>query len=595
MIPDDEVERVRDAADIVAIIGEHVKLKRSGGSWRGPCPFHHGKDPNFSIIPGKGYRCFVCGETGTVYTFLQKHLGVDFVTAVRMTAEKSGLELREVDSRTEGPDPRERLWEVVGSAAAFFTNALWQDDRGAKAREYLEQRGIDRAAADRFGLGFAPGGDALQKHLETLGYDAARQLEAGLLVQREDMPGPRARFRERLTFTIWDASGNPVGFGARSLDGREPKYLNSPESPIFSKGRTLYGLNFAKNAIRKDERVLLVEGYFDAMRLMLAGIESVVAPLGTALTEEQAKMVTRYSRNVFLLYDSDKAGLKATFRAGDELLRHRASVRVVTLPQGEDPDTYAASHGRQGIEAQLGAAIDVFERKLQLLERAGWFGDLHRKRRALDRLLPTIRSAADPLTRDLYVSRAAEVAGVSREMLAREASGAPASGRAAAGQTELPVRRTGRDRREGERRSVGDVRGGGSERELVRILLQYRALLERAVEQVGPQDFRDSRARSIFEVLLHMGADAEPQDIAAAIEPDAVELLESLIEDRRGQEDAGRILFDSLAALRSRKLREDMEKLDELIPLTAGEEKDELIRRKQELQAEISAHGGRWG
>ena len=410
MIPDDMVERVREHADIVSIVGELVKLKRVGNSFRGPCPFHQGKDPNFAVSPKGGYVCFVCHEKGDVFTFVQKRLGLDFVDAVKYVGAKSGVEVKEVSrDRATGPDPRERFWEINGAAAEFFSRTLWTDDLGAPAREYLATRTMDHDVAERFGLGFAPRDPALMRtHLETLGYDAASQSEAGLLVVKPD-EAPRARFRNRLMFPIYDPQNRVIAFGGRVIGAGEPKYLNSAESPTFQKGSTLYGLNWAKNAIRKDEHVLLVEGYFDCVRLLAAGIESVVAPLGTALTEAQAELLRKYTTTVFLLYDSDKAGLKATFRAGDVLLRQGFKVHVVTLPEGDDPDTFVVRHGRAKLDAQLGQAIDVFERKLQILQRGGWFTDLRRKRVALDRLLPTVRAAADPITRGLYVARAAEV------------------------------------------------------------------------------------------------------------------------------------------------------------------------------------------
>src|SRR5687767_14431794 len=432
MIPDEDVERVRDAADIVQIIGEHVSLRRVGSDWRGPCPFHQGTHRNFSVSQKKRmYYCFVCHEGGDVFNFLQKRLGMDWPSAVRAVAEKSGIEIREIDSRREGPDPREPVWELNATAAEYFQRVLWDEEIGAPAREYLASRNVSREAAQRFGLGFAPREiGLLRSYLNTLGFDDQRLLDSGLLVQREEAEEPRPRFRNRLVFPIYDASNRLSGFGGRLIGPGEPKYLNSADSPTFTKGRLLYGLNWARPAIRRDERLLLVEGYFDVVRLVLAGIESVVAPLGTALTEDQAVMIARQTKNVFLLYDSDTAGQRATFRAGDLLLAQGVSVRVVTLPEGEDPDTFVDVHGRAALEAHIDAAMDVFDRKVQILERQGWFADLHRRRRAIDRLLPTIRATIDPLTRDMYVARASEASGVDRAVLAREAGELPARERA---------------------------------------------------------------------------------------------------------------------------------------------------------------------
>jgi DNA primase len=419
VIPDEVVEQVRDTADIVQVISEYVSLKRVGTDFRGPCPFHQGTHRNFSVSPRKRmYYCFVCHEGGDVFHFLQKRLGVEWPAAVKMVGEKSGIEVREVQTRREGPDPREPHWEVNATAAAYFQKILWDDPLGESAREYLTQRDISRETADQFGIGFAPREiGLLRNYMNTLGFDEKRLVESGLLVPGEDGSEPRPRFRGRLMFPILDFMGRNIGFGGRLLGPGEPKYLNSSESPVFTKGKTLYGLNWAKNDVRREDQVLVVEGYFDVVRLMAAGVTTVVGALGTALTDAQAAMLRKLTKNIFLLYDSDKPGLKATFRSGDELLRQGASVRVVTLPEGEDPDTFVKAHGATALAARLRDAIDVFERKIQLLERAGMFSELHKKRRALDRLLPTVRATSDEIMRDLYLARASEVSGVAREVL----------------------------------------------------------------------------------------------------------------------------------------------------------------------------------
>ncbi|HST08001.1 MAG TPA: DNA primase, partial [Gemmatimonadaceae bacterium] len=349
---------------------------------------------------------------------------VEWPNAVKMVGEKSGVEVREVDTRREGPDPREPLWEMNATAASYFQKILWDDPLGGPAREYLAQRDISREVADQFGIGFAPREiGLLRNYMATLGFDESRLAAAGLIIAGDDGSEPRPRFRGRLMFPILDSMGRSIGFGGRLLGPGEPKYLNSSESPVFSKGKTLYGLNWAKNDIRREDQVLVVEGYFDVVRLMTAGVQTVVAPMGTALTDAQAGALRKLTRNVFLLYDSDRAGLQATFRSGDELLRQGAAVRVVTLPEGEDPDTFVKNHGAAALTARLRDAIDVFERKIQLLERAGMFAELQKKRRALDRLLPSIRAASDQIMRDLYLARASEVSGVAREVLERELSG----------------------------------------------------------------------------------------------------------------------------------------------------------------------------
>ena len=596
MIPDDVVERVAEAADIVAIIGEHVKLKRVGTRWRGPCPFHQGTHPNFSVSPGGGYRCFSCGETGSVFTFVQKRLGMDFVEAVKYVGEKSGIEVREVQRKREGPDPREPLWEVNAAAADYFQRMLWEGEGGAAAREYLDKRDVPREAADRFALGFAPREIGLMRaHLQTLGFDDERQLEAGLLIKREEVEEPRPRFRNRLIFPIYDVQGRVIAFGGRIIGQGEPKYLNSAESPTFVKGRTLYGLSWAKNAIRRTDRVILVEGYFDCVRLMMAGVDEVVAPLGTALTEPQAELLRRYTKNVYLLYDSDTAGLKATFRAGDELLRLGTSVQVVTLPDGEDPDTFVRAGGKDALEEQIGRAIDVFERKIQLLERHGSFADLRRKRQAIDKLLPTLRAVSDPLTRDLYIGRTAEVAGVGRELLEREIGHGPEPVRGHAPEPPPPeyFEAPPDEPRPPRRQSARRTSGMRSETELVRVMLHRPAYVEIIAEQVGPQEFHDPVLRAIYARLASLPGDRDVEAIAAGLDEDANGVLQELLAEDGGLDTVERTVNDCLAALQLQRLREAMEEIDRQLPLATGPEQDALMMKKQHLRNEWRSLGGR--
>ena len=416
MIPDETIEQVRDSADIVGLISESVQLKRTGTDYRGPCPFHGGTHRNFTVIPKKGrYYCFVCHESGDVFSWLMKRLGMDYPGAVREIARRSGILIPDRPGRA-GPDPHEPLYGAVAAAHDWFTRQLLELPEAKVAREYLEGREIPLDTAAMLGLGYAPAGKVFLTAMTELGIDERVLLQAGLAAQRDDgQVSPR--FRGRLLFPIHDLRGRAVGLGGRLLGPGEPKYLNSPETEIFHKGKQLYNLHLAKMPIRKEEMVIVVEGYFDVLRLVLAGVEHVVAPLGTALTADQAVLLKRFVKEATLLYDSDRAGLQATFRAGDELLRHGVRVRVATLPPGEDPDTLVRKGGVEALEPLLRDAIDLFERKIQLLERAGWFEGFDRRRDAVDRLLPTIRAAADPITRELYLSLASQRSGVSKDVL----------------------------------------------------------------------------------------------------------------------------------------------------------------------------------
>ncbi|HXG70350.1 MAG TPA: DNA primase [Gemmatimonadaceae bacterium] len=591
MIPDEVVEQVRDAADIVQIIGEYVNLKRQGSDFRGPCPFHQGTHPNFSVSPKRRmYYCFVCHESGDVFKFFQKRIGLEYPAAIKLVGEKAGIEVREVDTRREGPDPREPLWEINATAAGYFQKILWDDPLGATARDYLAQRGISRETADQFGIGFAPREIGLMRsYLNTMGFDDARLIDAGLLVKGEEGIEPRPRFRARLIFPILDLMSRHVGFGGRLLGPGEPKYLNSPESAVFSKGKLLYGLNWAKNDIRREDQALVVEGYFDVAQLMAAGVMTAVAPMGTALTEAQAALLRKLTKNVFLLYDSDRAGRKATFRSGDELLAQGMSVRVVTLPDGEDPDTFVKANGAPALVERLGGAIDVFERKIQLLDRAGSFAALHKKRRALDRLLPTLRVTSDLVTRDLYLGRASEVMGVAREVLERELGARSVPSVTAAPGSETPagprISPAGQMRRE-DKRARYPGPWVSAERELVRAMLVDRSRVESMPEKRGPEAFHDPAYRAIYEALLKAGSDSTVEDICAHLDEEAVADVEELLAAGETQVDPQRTIDDSLAKLHKLDLRRDMSSIQRLVPLAGEAEKDVLIGKKYALQKE---------
>jgi DNA primase len=606
MIPDEIVEQVRDSADLVGIIGEAVELKRTGSDYRGPCPFHGGTHRNFSVIPKKGrYYCFVCHESGDVFSWLMKRLGMDYPTAVREVARRVGIVIPERAARA-GPDPLEPLFGAVAVAQDWFTRQLLESAEAKGARDYLEGREISLDTAALYGLGYAPPGKAFLAAMKELGLETRVLLEAGVAAAREDgsiVP----RFRSRLLFPIHDLRGRACGFGGRLLGPGEPKYLNSPENQIFHKGRQLYNLHQAKGAIRKEETVILVEGYFDVLRLVLAGIEHVVAPLGTSLTSDQATLLRRFAPAAILLYDSDQAGLRATFRAGDELLRHSVRVRIATMPAGEDPDTLVRRGGAAALEPILGDAIDLLERKVQLLEQKGWFEGVDHQREALDRLLPTLRAAADPITRDLYVKEVSERTGVTREVLLQqvtarpdpayarvpEARGRPSSngpgarddvpapdGRDSAGR---PVRRIGRARKV-----------DAAERELLRVLMREPTWLARAATEVPAEWFETSELREVYEALLRSPENAGSPIFLEQLSPGgrrAWAWLDS-IEAKYGVPDPDQTYVDACRTLEVRPLRRQLAALNREIRgrerAMTSEDFDALVLERARLNREIA-------
>ncbi|OGU09958.1 MAG: DNA primase [Gemmatimonadetes bacterium RBG_16_66_8] len=570
-IPDEIIEQVRDAADIVGLVGEYVELRRTGSDYRGPCPFHGGTHRNFAVIPRKQmFYCFVCHEAGDVFTFYMKKLGLDYPSAVREVASKVGVVIPE--RSTGGPDPREPLFEAVAVAGEWYATRLRESDGAAAARTYLGQRGLELEALLPLGLGFAPKGDEFLAAMRKLGFQEDVLLEAGLLVRRED-GSLRPRFWNRLMFPIHDLRGRVVGFGGRVIGDGEPKYLNSPESAVFHKGRLLYNLHHAKTAIRREEQAVIVEGYFDVLRLVETGVEQVVAPLGTGLTAEQTQLLRRFGEQVVLLYDGDAAGLRATFRAGDELLRAGCHVSVATLPPGKDPDEVARDGGADAVRALLRDAVDVLERKLQLLERKGWLGSLAGRRRALDRLVPTIRAAHDPVTRDLYVGRTAEALGISAQSVAREIGSSD-------------VRRPAAPPRDAET-PTAPVRVAPAERDLLRIMVHEPAMRPRILEHLGTVTLSPA-ARGLADGLAAAGAGELGAAVLDELEgaPRAL-LTELLAQPTRGL-DLDAMAEGALNRLDSRSLQVQFDELERALPFAPEGEKPELVRQLDVLGREIS-------
>lgn len=579
MIPDDMVEEVRAAADIVDVIGEFVQLKKAGREYKANCPFHEERTPSFYVVPAKGfYKCFGCGKSGDVFSFVMERQGLDFVEAVKHVAGRAGVQVREVKRNREEEDPNRPLHEINGFARDWFRHQLEDAGVGAAARAYLEGRGIGADVAERYGLGFAPDEwralrDAAAKH----GLDEELLLEVGLLGTSERSREPYDRFRGRIMFTIESRSGQVIAFGGRILEGDAkdaPKYLNSPETPVYHKGSNLYGLSWARHSIRREESALVVEGYMDVVSLAANGFENVVAPLGTALTSEQAELLSRYTKRVLLLFDSDAAGLKATFTAGDTLLEAGLHPAVVTLPPGEDPDTLVRSEGRQGLEQYLDQAVDVLDRKLQILDEKNYFSSIERTRRAVDRLLPTIRAASDPALQDIYVAKVADRTGVRRETLEAEMK------RAASGSVPTRVGAPSRV----PRIAAHKVPKLGAERILLLLMTKNPDFVERAGEQVGAGDFVDLTYRAIFQALLD---DPELRAPPVSMDPVAAQRLQEILSDPEELAHAGRVFEESVARIHVAALDRRSQDLDLRIAAAAGEgEKRTLTEEKERVSRE---------
>jgi DNA primase len=458
----------------------------------------------------------------------------------------------------------------LSTAADWFARRLREADDAKGARDYLDGRELDEAVRDQYQLGFAPArGEELLEALKGLGVEPDVVQKAGLVTERDDK-AVVPRFRGRLIFPIADVRGRVVGFGGRLLGEGEPKYLNSPETPVFHKGTLLYGLDRARGAIRTESLAVLVEGYVDAIRLQSAGFVNAVAPLGTSLTGEQARLLRRYTKQVALAYDADAPGQRSSFRNADELLRQGASVSVVTLPAGEDPDTLVRRGGADAFKALLDAAVDVFERKIQLLDRKGLAGTLEGRREALDRLLPTIRAAQDPITRELYVSRAAEWSGVAKEVLEQEVGRQEAQTH---GRTDARTHGGAEGGRQAP--SGAPVTEIPTERTLIHLMLSMPDNIARVKEELPAAEFQHPVYRALA-TLLYAGAGPP----AEGPERETWERLASVPYERPEPEVD---LVQAIAWVVDRPRRERLQEIDRLIGLADAAEKDVLLSEKRAL------------
>lgn len=411
---------VKDSADIVQVIGEYVELRRAGARFSGLCPFHAEKTPSFSVNPqGQFFHCFGCGESGDVFSFVMKYHQMDFPETLKLLAQKFSIELPEPQlSEVEQAQlrQREQLFEANEAAVAVYQHCLQHQKLGKTARGYLEQRGVPTAIIDRYRLGYAPdpddaGWNYLAEQLQAKGLSPEALATAGLAV-RKDRGGYYDRFRSRIMFPITDMTGRVVAFGGRIIGDGKPKYMNSPESPVFEKNRLLFGLYQHREAIRKQRRALVVEGNFDLLLLAVHGVDNVVAPLGTALTRNHIHSLRGYGDEVVLLFDADAAGLKAAMRSIPFFLAEQVKGRVALLPAGHDPDSYVRAEGAEAIASLVENARPLAEFVYDTLVREHGL-TLGGKNKIIGELKPLITEAADPEQRALMVAHFCEKLGVS--------------------------------------------------------------------------------------------------------------------------------------------------------------------------------------
>ncbi len=508
-IPENIISEIRNAADIVDIVSDMVILKKAGKDYQGLCPFHTEKTPSFTVSPEKQiFYCFGCGAGGNVFSFLMKHEGWSFPETARTLAKRYGIE---VPTRNLTPEEkrrfseREAIFEVNHHAEGYFQHLLRQSRAGEAARAYLERRGIDRAAADAFGLGYAPKGwDYLVRFFLRKNTDPALLEKAGLIVPKKSGRGFIDRFRDRIVFPIRDIRKQVVGFGGRVLDDGLPKYLNSPETTVFSKSRTLYGLDIARAKSRKPECAFLVEGYFDVISLFQAGITNAVATLGTALTPEHVRLLKGYAGEVILVFDSDQAGVRAATKSVGIFRKENMDARVLVLPAGHDPDTYIREFGPEAFQTAARDAGGVMDFMMEdSVKRHGL--SIEGKVRIISEMTRPLGKIEDSVARSLYLRKLAERIGVDEAMVMEKVRAAP-----------------GEHRKNGSRQTVKPRPYQGRrvrlEQKLVTMMLQFPDIVPEMAGRGLIDRFEDSTLKSIGKLILSRHAEYGQGRISALID-----------------------------------------------------------------------------
>jgi DNA primase len=579
--PGSFAERVKQQADIVRIVGDYVRLKKSGQNFTGLCPFHQEKTPSFAVHPARQiYHCFGCGVGGDVFKFVMEMEKCSFPDAVRLVAEKSGIPVparraRTPEERREQTD-RQALVEMHKTAAEFFRRSLLSTPEGRVAAAYLEDRGLDRETLERFGIGYAPsGGDALLRQLKGKFHD--RLLAASGLFSREESGRLFDRFRRRIIFPIASDSGRVVAFAGRALGDEMPKYLNSPETPIYSKSQVLYHMDRAKEAIRRADFAILVEGYMDVIAVAGAGLGNVVASCGTSLAEAQVKLLARFTRRVVVNYDPDAAGVAATERSLAVLLESDFDVRVLALPAGEgqaaDPDLFirrAGADAYRKLLAEAPAYLDYLIGRARRMDLATPEGKL----RAVNFLLPYLGRVPNRLLRSEWASRVAAELRIEAPVLRESLRRAAAERKAA-----IPLRP-----------ELVTVTVKPAERRLVQMLAEARlpAELRRklAEEIVAGELHRGLETEKIFAALLPAAAaeaPPDPSEVAAALDDRERRLLFGMLFAPQA-EPTWEEAESCLAVLRRRQVETELVAVQRRIEAAPpAAELRELLGRKQEL------------
>ena len=581
LFPQTFIDDLKHHADIVVVIQDYVSLKKAGVHYKGLCPFHGEKTPSFQVNREKGFfHCFGCGVGGDVFKFLELHDKVGFPEAVKLLAQRFGVpvpELEQTDEQRTSTAERETLLKIHEVAAAWFREQL-AAPAAARVRRQIVDRAVSAATADVLALGYAPPTrDALTKALRSQGFSQALLLRAGLAVQRDD-GSVVDRFRNRLMVPICRDTGSVIAFGGRAVDAeQQPKYLNSPETPIYSKGRTLYGLNLSKGAIRQGGFGVLVEGYFDFAQVYQAGYQGVVASCGTALTPAQAQQLRRFTNRLVLSFDPDAAGQSATAKSCEMLVAEGFDVNVAVLPPGEDPDTFIRRHGAKAYGERLRQSRPYLE---YLLDRAAAGHNLNSddgRVKFVTELLPVAARIPDLAARDRFADRLAHKARITEDVIRAQIRKAANQGQVRLAARELP--------------SFGQVTK--AEKGLIWLLIHDPQPAMAALNGLEDEDFTGLASRGVLDLARKLNEDRgfSPASLLERLTMAEANLVTAVASEREPHvhdaEGCARIIRRLRCERDYAALQREIDRLQELDATAHGEEINALWARKLDLRQRI--------
>jgi DNA primase len=576
LIPENILEDILDKVDIVEIISSYIPLKRAGRNFKALCPFHHEKTPSFIVSPDRQiFHCFGCSESGNAFKFLMRYERMEFLEAAEVLAKKAGVILpssQKQDGRSLSLSTQ--LYKVNELASQFYQNYL-ESNAGLKAKNYLFRRSLSEETINTLQLGLASDKwDNLLNYLRSKNINLTLQEKAGLIISK-DTGGYYDRFRNRIIFPIIDVRSRVLGFGARVLDEALPKYINSPETPTYTKGKNLYGLNLAKDSIIEKDSVVVVEGYLDFAIPYQGGLKNIVASLGTALTPEQVRILKRYTHNAVMIYDADTAGEVATIRSLDLFIEEDMDVKVVSLTKGTDPDSFVRKNGIDALKEKVEAAQGLFDFKLKILRSRYDARQIQGKVKIAQGILETLSRVKNSVLKSEYLKKLSQELDIKEEALLEELKKIKPSLDQTSLQETLPKK---------------EFQISPTEKLLIKLMLQEKDIIGQIKNNLEPADFQNEKTARIVSImfdLLEQGRKIEPSLLMSHLKDDDISqvICESVfMPDNYTLQHKERVVDDCIQRIKKEKLKLTRQRLHEEI-LSAQQSGDE--ERLQGLMEEF--------